>query len=191
MSRRSSLVKRLSSTFLSSSAEEKKDDENEGPTFLSNHLGPKVATILEQYADKIHDDSFLKIIRQLEFWHTHDGGSLLSEDEFLQLAERLAKIASWRVEVDDESIPDEKKFKIPKVRFGKTELQMPIITCGGKKRSCLYCILYLNHDISYHRYDEFISFLISFHIYMHVLIHNNIFQVCAYKKHGFLIQSLY
>ena len=153
MSRKSSLVKRLSSTFLSSSAEEKKDDENEGPTFLSNHLGQKVATILEQYADKIHDDSFLKIIRQLEFWHTHDGNSLLSDDEFLQLAERLAKIASWRVEVDDESTPDEKKFKIPKVRFGKTELQMPIITCGGKTRSCsyhIYIYTYSYHIISYY-----------------------------------------
>ncbi|KAL7539804.1 hypothetical protein ACHAXR_010098 [Thalassiosira sp. AJA248-18] len=69
-------------------------------------------------------------VRQLEFWHTDQN---LPDEELLALTERLAKIASWRKEVDDESIPEEEKFKIPKVRFGKTELQMPIITCGGMR----------------------------------------------------------
>eukprot|EP00566_Odontella_aurita_P005356 CAMPEP_0113546118 /NCGR_PEP_ID=MMETSP0015_2-20120614/11632_1 /TAXON_ID=2838 /ORGANISM="Odontella" /LENGTH=618 /DNA_ID=CAMNT_0000446545 /DNA_START=8 /DNA_END=1864 /DNA_ORIENTATION=+ /assembly_acc=CAM_ASM_000160 len=130
MSRRSSLTKSLSSVFLSS--KEKKDDGDENtPTFLqSSSLGPQIATILEKYADKIHDDSFLKIVRQLEFWFANQK---LPEDELLALTERLAKTASWREVVDDESIPDEQKFKIPTVRYGRTELQMPIITCGGMR----------------------------------------------------------
>ena len=115
MSRLSSLTKTLSSTFLSS-PEEKKDDDSDEPTFLSSDLGPKVATILEKHADKIHDDSFLKIIRQLEFWYADQK---LPEEELLALAERLAKIASWREDLDDEAISKEEKFTIPKVRFGK------------------------------------------------------------------------
>jgi len=135
-SRRGSLVKTLSSVFLG--GEEKKEDEDgDGePTFLASDLGPQVAAILDKYGDKIHDDSFLKIIRQLEFWYTTDDDARLSDDEFLKLTERLAKIASWRDEVDDESIPDDKKFKIPTVRFGKTEIDMPIVTCGGEFRVC-------------------------------------------------------
>ena len=125
-SRRSSLLKTLSKRLSLTSAEEKKEDDDAELGFLSSPLGPQVATLLEQYAEKIHDDSFLKIIRQLEFWY-----SRLSDDDFLALAERLAKIASWREEADSTTIPDEEKFKIPKVRFGKTEIQMPIITCGG------------------------------------------------------------
>ena len=129
MSRRGSLVKTLSSVFL---GEEKKEDEDGEPSFLASDLGPQVAAILDKYGDKIHDDSFLKIIRQLEFWYTTDNDARLSDNEFLALTERLAKIASWRDEVDDESIPDDKKFKIPTVRFGKTEIDMPIVTCGGE-----------------------------------------------------------
>ena len=130
-SRRGSLVKTLSSVFLG--GEEKKEDDDNNvdgePTFLASDLGPQVATILDKYGDKIHDDSFLKVIRQLDFWYTTDD---LSNEEFLALTERLANIASWRDEVDDESIPYDKKFKIPTVRFGKTEIDMPIVTCGGE-----------------------------------------------------------
>ena len=131
----SSLLKTLSMRLALTSPEEEKKEEEDvdaGPTFLSSPLGPQVATLLEQYADKIHDDSFLKIIRQLEFWYSLDNDACLSDEDFLALAERLVKIASWREEADSTKIPDEEKFKIPKVRFGKTEIQMPIITCGGE-----------------------------------------------------------
>ncbi|KAL9179812.1 hypothetical protein ACHAXT_007782 [Thalassiosira profunda] len=117
-----SLARRLSGFFSSSGEEEK-------TTFLSSDLGPKVAAILEHHGDKIHDDSFLKIVRQLEFWHAQD----LPEGELLALTERLARIASWREDVDDASIPEEERFTIPKVRFGRTEVQMPIVTCGGMR----------------------------------------------------------
>ena len=137
MSRRSSLTKTLSSIFLAS--DEKKDatgDDDEGiPNFLSSSRGPKVAAILDRHADKIHDDSFLKIVRQLDFWHDDQS---LTDEEFLALAERLAMIASWRENVENNtSIP-----KIPKVRFGRTELQIPIVTCGGKSFAIPMIITY-------------------------------------------------
>lgn len=141
MSRRQSITKSLSSRFFSSSSslvdvhDEKKDDdaeEEESPTFLTSPLGPKVATILDSHGDKIHDDSFLKIVRQLEFWYPQlvkddddADGSSGGEKEFLELAERLAKIASWREELIDDIVSDgSSSFQIPTVRFGKTELQM-------------------------------------------------------------------
>lgn len=108
--------------------EEKKSEDVPIPSFLSSHLGPRVATIIEAYSSKIHDDSFLKIIRQLEFWHSQN---TLDHEQFLALAERLAKIATWR-ENAHESL-GEGKFTVPKVRFGRTEVQIPIITCGGMR----------------------------------------------------------
>ena len=133
MSRRSSLLQTIRSSLISSQ-EEKKDggteNEDRTPSFLLSSLGPKVAAILESHADKIHDDSFLKIIRQLEFWHSEQS---LGDDEFLALAVRLANIAGWREDAEDSSIPEDQKFKVPKVRFGKTEIQIPIITCGGMR----------------------------------------------------------
>jgi len=132
-SRRSSLLQSFRSSILSTQDEKKSDygdDNDRTPSFLLSSLGPKVATILENHADKIHDDSFLKIIRQLEFWHTEQS---LSDDKFLALAERLASIAGWREDVEDPTIPVDQKFQVPKVRFGKTEIQMPIITCGGMR----------------------------------------------------------
>ena len=135
-SRRFSLTKSLSSVFSSSSTvEEKKFDDENIPTFLTSDLGPRVASILDQYADNIHDDSFLKIVRQHEFWHADQN---LPEEEFVTLAERLARIASWRADLEDDSVAE--KFKIPKVRFGRTELQMPIVTCGGVYLCQMLCL---------------------------------------------------
>lgn len=114
------MLRRLSQKF------ESTPDYSTIPSFLSSPLGPKVASIIEAHSDKIHDDSFLKIIRQLEFWH----GQHLTEEEFLALAERLCKVATWRETVGDDS---EEKFTIPKVRFGKTEIMIPIVTCGGMR----------------------------------------------------------
>ena len=154
MSRRYSITKSLSSRFFSSSSleeEEKKSDDdnntadtqggddNSMPSFLNNpSLGPKVASILDSHGDKIHDDSFLKIIRQLEFWYPHLvlANESNDETEFLELTERLANIASWREELLDEisnSSNKKSSFQIPTVRFGKTNIQMPIITCGGMR----------------------------------------------------------
>ena len=166
MSRRSSLVKTLSAAFLGGEEKKEDDDADGEPTFLASDLGLQVAAILDKYGDKIHDDSFLKIIRQLEFWYTTDD---LSNDEFLALTERLAKIASWRDEVDDESIPDDKKFKIPTVRFGKTEIDMPIVTCGGELCCNVICvhILYMYH-ISVHIL-LCVHMIVCVHYLMHII----------------------
>ena len=107
----------------------------ETPSFLSFNLSPQVASILETYSEKIHDDSFLKIIRQLDFWYSNQN---LSNEEMLLLAESMSEIATWR-EVS-ETTHSRKNIDIPEVRFGRTELQMPIIsTCGGES----HCMLFL------------------------------------------------
>eukprot|EP00986_Skeletonema_menzelii_P007073 scaffold2730_cov109-Skeletonema_menzelii.AAC.1 len=159
MSRRFSLTKSISSRLFSKEEDDASSLSSahpaaaDMPTFLNSPLGAKVASILDSHGDKIHDDSFLKIVRQLEFWYKQllvvgntDGSSSSSssdgETQFLELAERLANIASWRQELLDDMMEEdneEKKssssssFKIPTVRFGRTNLQMPIITCGGMR----------------------------------------------------------
>ncbi|KAL7504236.1 hypothetical protein ACHAXN_002238 [Cyclotella atomus] len=118
------MIRRLSRKFEAKPSEE---DDASIPSFLSSPLGPKIATIIEAHSSKIHNDSFLKIIRQLDFWYQQN---TLKEEEFVALTERLCKIAVWREElVGDE----DNKFTIPKVRFGKTEVMIPIVTCGGMR----------------------------------------------------------
>lgn len=149
------MIRRLSSIV---SAEKKEEGDDsilnnnvDIPTFLNSPLGPKVASILDKHGDKIHDDSFLKIVRQLEFWYHQllvkeednkdgNGNGGGGEMEFLELAERLALTATWRQELLNDIMIDAKdedgkssSFKVPTVRFGRTELQMPIITCGGMR----------------------------------------------------------
>ena len=102
-----------------------------------------MAKILDAHGDKIHDDSFLKIIRQLEFWYgvlVVEKGGAEGRAEFLELAERLAGGAGWREELlnsmsaaDDDGQQEQQPFKVPTVRFGRTNIQMPIITCGGMR----------------------------------------------------------
>lgn len=123
----SSLTKALSTRLFGYPAEEEKKEEDpcDSISFLNLDIGPKIADIIDKHVGKIHDDSFLKIIRQLEFWNSKQ----ISENEMLALAERLCKSASWKEQ--DETA--EGKFTVPKTRFGKTELQMPIITCGGMR----------------------------------------------------------
>ena len=68
--------------------------------------------------DLISDEALLIAIRQLDFFYVH--GSL-TKDEFVNLAERLFKEARRYTSNAD--------FNIPTVRFGWTEIQMPVITC--------------------------------------------------------------
>jgi predicted aldo/keto reductase-like oxidoreductase len=88
------------------------------PTFLTEKkYEPLVKLIAEQQED-ISNDSLYKIVRQLEFWTNEDD---LSDDELLEVTKRLIHVATWRKRPD---------FQVPKKRFGRTELQIPIITCG-------------------------------------------------------------
>jgi predicted aldo/keto reductase-like oxidoreductase len=87
--------------------------------------------------DDITNDSLIKIVRQIDFWVNSEN---VPTEEVTKLTERLIKGASWR-SMDSISTAAETetttttttKFKCPKVRFGKTELQMPIITCGSMR----------------------------------------------------------
>jgi hypothetical protein len=59
------------------------------------------------------------------------------------LTEKLVKIATWRDTVNNKSNLENNRVKVAHVRFGRTELQMPIITCGGKSaKLVLYEVVY-------------------------------------------------
>ncbi len=115
----------------------KGDSENDNlkarplPTFLKDsslvaELQDKVFT--KNVVDQLSDAQVVKIARQLEFWYSETGGNLKNEsnyDDMVKLAFNLVDQSLWYKK--DTSI------KVPKVRFGKTELQMPVVTCGGMR----------------------------------------------------------
>eukprot|EP00816_Leptocylindrus_hargravesii_P013820 CAMPEP_0196804822 /NCGR_PEP_ID=MMETSP1362-20130617/4496_1 /TAXON_ID=163516 /ORGANISM="Leptocylindrus danicus, Strain CCMP1856" /LENGTH=141 /DNA_ID=CAMNT_0042177343 /DNA_START=49 /DNA_END=474 /DNA_ORIENTATION=- len=93
------------------------------PSFLSvEGVGDKIRSIVN--SSNLSDESLVKFTRQLEYWHTQ--GRSLSPDEFVDLAERLAAAGSRTSSSED----SDASFQVPKVRYGRTEIQMPIITCG-------------------------------------------------------------
>eukprot|EP00980_Cylindrotheca_fusiformis_P020904 scaffold7925_cov101-Cylindrotheca_fusiformis.AAC.1 len=108
------------------------------PKFLSNQTILVELTILMKEMkclEKISDDALVKICRQLEFFYIEEK---LNEKEMLALAKFLIDQSIWyqplvdpSATVDTQSEVDH--FNVPKVRFGKTELQMPLITCGGMR----------------------------------------------------------
>ena len=106
--------------------------ENHSPPipkiFQDETLGPKVKMILSRSLEKFTSiESLVKIVRQLDFWYTQ--GNLLSESELLELTTNLAEKAS--ILTTD--------FQCPKVRYGRTELQMPIVTCGSMRFQHSWC----------------------------------------------------
>jgi hypothetical protein len=123
MPSRPSLTKRISSGLLGKTDEEKKDDD---PAFFADgSVGPAIAQVVKCNLDRIPDESLIKITRQLEFWQSQGD---MSADELVELTKRLVRAASWRSHMDDDNA-----FRVPKRRFGRTEMQMPIITCGGMR----------------------------------------------------------
>lgn len=79
--------------------------------------------LIQDNLQDISDDSLIKLVRQLDFWCTENG--MTDENELLTLTQRLINTATWK--------RHSPHFKVPKVRFGKTEVQMPIVTCGGMR----------------------------------------------------------
>jgi len=69
----------------------------------------------------LSDDALIKMARQLEFWIEED----LQELEMNQLVYRLVDAATWRRQ--------DNPFQVPTIRFGRTELSMPILTCGSMR----------------------------------------------------------
>ena len=83
-------------------------------------MGPQVKELLAQSLDRFTGgESLVKIVRQLDFWY---GTGDLTHDRLLDLTRRLIERASIVRSTDN--------FVCPKVRYGKTELQVPILTCG-------------------------------------------------------------
>ena len=95
------------------------------PSFLTDkHLTAELKIIFTKAViNKLDDDQIVKICRQLEFWYSMNS----SVEEMLKLAKNLIDQSLW--------YKDTSKVitKVPKVRFGKTELQMPVVTCGGMR----------------------------------------------------------
>ena len=106
------------------------------PSFLKNNtlvseLQSKVFN--EDIINQLSDDQMIKICRQLEFWYAEYGGNLKnasSNDEMVKLASDLVHQSVW--------YKKDRSIKVPKVRFGRTELQMPIVTCGGMRLQCTW-----------------------------------------------------
>eukprot|EP00934_Nitzschia_sp_Nitz4_P008639 Nitzschia sp. Nitz4//scaffold84_size84139//30119//32022//NITZ4_005194-RA/size84139-snap-gene-0.120-mRNA-1//-1//CDS//3329559021//8629//frame0 len=82
---------------------------------------PQVLKVLKSELANLSGDSVVKIVRQLDFWIKER----LPEAELVALTQRLVHTATWQSRMGS--------FQVPKVRFGRTELQMPIITCGAMR----------------------------------------------------------
>ena len=125
------------------------------PTFLSDTtllplLQNQVFT--QDVKDKLSDESLVKICRQLEFWYTTAAASDDEENlknhpaQMVEYAKSLVRQATWYIEdVVSSNTPETKlsslmqNSKVPHVRFGKTEVQIPIVTCGGMRLQHTWC----------------------------------------------------
>ena len=90
----------------------------------------------------LSNDALLKICRQLEFFYTEL--KMTSEQEMISLAQCLIDQSIWYRPLVDRTkslSPNSKllELKVPKVRFGKTNLQMPVLTCGGMRLQNTWC----------------------------------------------------
>ena len=81
----------------------------------------KIIELLNKNYANLTNDSLTKIVRHLNFWI--DEKQNLLESDTLELTQKLIDVATWRI----------RDILCPKVRFGKTEIQMPIITCGSMR----------------------------------------------------------
>ena len=124
-------------------------DPSDLPTFFSNaklmqSLKEKVFT--PDIHSKLSDESLVKIVRQLEFWYT-DGELHNDLDAMVEYDQSLVRQSTWYLEdVMNSNKPNislssllKSTPKVPHVRFGKTELQMPIVTCGGMRLQNSWC----------------------------------------------------
>lgn len=111
----------LSRVILKNKSEEDSKVES-FPAFLTKKESEEIVKLLGKNVSDITNDSLIKIVRQLNFWSNEENST---KEEMLELTQRLIDVATWRKR--------QKNVQIPKVRFGRTELQMPIITCGSMR----------------------------------------------------------
>jgi hypothetical protein len=96
------------------------------------------AAVKEAFTKKnlelISDEALVKIFRQLEFWYK-DGGLHNDPPAMKELARGLIEQSTWYLPLitKQSSTSEISSLKVPTVRFGKTNLNMPIVTCGGMR----------------------------------------------------------
>jgi predicted aldo/keto reductase-like oxidoreductase len=102
------------------------------PTFFSND---KVLSAIKSVLNKdnrgknLSDEAVIKICRQIEFWYTK--GEVTNASDLADIAQTLLQQSMWCIDDSDEA--EKELFKVPSVRFGKTNIQIPIVTCGGMR----------------------------------------------------------
>lgn len=98
-------------------------DTVQTPKVLLGNVAKEVAEIV--IGAKLNDETLVKISRQLDFWCSEG----LADDELVALTKRLVNITA----VSDPDQETSSGFRCPKVRFGKTEIQIPVVTTGGMR----------------------------------------------------------
>ncbi|CAB9511443.1 Aldo keto reductase [Seminavis robusta] len=112
--------------YTSESMKGSKKSDDLPDIFQDDTLGPQVKRVIAKHMDKFtSSESIIKIVRQLDFWYSQG----LEEKEILDIAEDLSEKATVL----------SSGFQCPKLRFGKTEIQIPIITCGGMRIQQTWC----------------------------------------------------
>jgi len=102
------------------------------PIFFSND---KVLSAIKSVLNKdnrgqhLSDEAVIKICRQIEFWYTK--GEVTNASELAAITQTLLQQSMWCI--DDIAETEKELFKVPSVRFGKTNIQIPIVTCGGMR----------------------------------------------------------
>ncbi len=131
------------------------------PTFFSNpliHAAIQDVFALEKNnLRELSDDAIVKICRQIEFWYT-DGG-VGDAEGLAKIAQSLLDQSQWytlttkgKSLLEDDDVDEKKEefanimnrgdanmFKVPTTRFGRTNIQIPLITCGGMRLQHTWC----------------------------------------------------
>merc|ERR1712150_123311 len=82
----------------------------------------KAVSLISESVNSILGETLVKIIRQLNFYYDEQ---CLTPEEFTDVTKRLVISASV--------LSQKEPFQVPKVRYGRTELMIPIVTCGGMR----------------------------------------------------------
>lgn len=114
-------------------------EKKEEPTFLTNEALVKTLSTQafeKSKLDQLSDDALAKIGRQLEHFYVQEKAS---EADIIKLAKLLTDQSTWYLPLVSDKVGTDadrealQKVKVPKVRFGKTELHISLITCGGMR----------------------------------------------------------
>ena len=102
------------------------------PAFLTDTAYADMVVRLHDHLHQLSGDALCKIVRQLDFWVREKS---LTAADLVALTERLIRAATWQQRSTTQTVP--------KVRFGRTELHMPIVTCGAMRFQFTWCPDYL------------------------------------------------